>query len=63
MSLIMTKLPELLGLGDMMIPGIIIGVIGMVMALVTFPIYCRILTARIAKYGPQIVALSDEILM
>lgn len=46
---------------NMMLPGIIIGVIGMVMALVNYPIYKGILGARRKKYASQILKISDEI--
>ncbi|MBQ8351459.1 MAG: dihydropteridine reductase [Clostridia bacterium] len=61
MSLVMTELPTQLGLGDMMVPGIAIGVLGLVMALLTYPMHKRILENRRKRFAPQIIALSDEI--
>ena len=63
MSLIMTDIAEKIGLGvDPMLPGIIIGIVGMVMALVNYPIHKGIMSARKKKYAPEIFALSDKIM-
>ena len=62
MSLVMTDIGAQLGLGDMMIPGIAIGVIGMALAIVNYPIYKGILAARKKKYGAEILKLSERIM-
>ena len=62
MSLVMTDIGALMGLTSALVPGIVIGVVGMGMALSTYPIYKRILNARKKKYAPQIMALSDKIM-
>ena len=62
MSFVMTDLASQLGLGDMMIPGIAIGVVGMALALVNYPIYKGILNSRKKKYGSEILALSEKIM-
>lgn len=62
MSFVMTDLGSKLGLGDMMVPGIIVGVIGLAMALLTYPIHKRILKARKQKYAAEILSLSENIL-
>ena len=63
MSLIMTDMAELLGLGiDPMIPGIVIGVVGMAMALVNYPIYKAIMKSRKSKHAAEILRLSDKIM-
>ena len=61
MSLVMTDLASKLGLGDMMIPGIAIGAVGMLLAFVNYPLYKSILGARRKKYAKQIIELSDSI--
>ena len=61
MSLCMTDLGTALGLADAMIPGVIVGVAGLVMALTTYPIYKRILAGRRKKYAQRIIALSDKL--
>lgn len=47
---------------NMMLPGIIIGILGIVMVSINYPIYKRILNSRRNKYAGKIVALSEEIL-
>ena len=62
MSFVMTDLGDKLGLGDMMIPGIIIGIIGLVMALLTYPIYKKLLSRRKEMYSEEILRLSESLL-
>ena len=63
MSLIMTDIAEKIGLGfDPMLPGIVIGVVGMILALVNYPMYKGILGSRKKKYGAEILKLSDKII-
>ena len=62
MSLVMTDIGEMIGLTDAMIPGIAIGVVGLAMALLTYPIYKGILNGRKKKYGPQILKLSEKLM-
>lgn len=62
MSLVMTDIGSMLGMEETMTPGILIGVVGMLMAIVNYPIYKGILTARRKKYADKIIALSDKIL-
>ena len=62
MSLVMTDLGASLGLANAMIPGVIIGVAGLVMALTTYPIHKRMLAGRRKKYAAEILALSDRIM-
>ena len=47
---------------NMMIPGIIIGLIGILMMSINYPIYKRRLAARKKKYADEIIALSDSIM-
>ena len=63
MSLVMTDIAESIGLGgDSMIMGIIVGIVGMVMALLTYPMYKGILNSRKRKYSAEILELSDKII-
>ena len=62
MSLVMTDIGEMVGIGEPMIPGIVIGVVGMLMALINYPIYKSILSSRRKKYAKHIIALSDKIM-
>jgi hypothetical protein len=61
MSLVMTEIGTILGLANPMVPGIIIGVAGLAMAVSTYPIYKKILNSRKKKYAAQILELSDKI--
>ena len=62
MSLVMTDIAEKLGLGfNPLVPGIVIGVIGMIMAGVNYPVYRGILNSRKKKFGAKIIELSDKI--
>ena len=63
MSLIMTDIAEIIELAvDPMLPGIVIGIVGMVMALVNYPIYRRIAHRTKEKLTPEILRLSEEIM-
>ena len=61
MSLVMTEIGQILGMASTMVPGIAIGVVGMGMALSTYPIYKNILNSRKKKYAPEILKLSEKI--
>ena len=62
MSLVMTEIGSMIGLQSSMVPGIAIGVVGMVMALTTYPIYKKILNSRKKRFAPEILKLSDAII-
>ena len=62
MSLVMTDIGATIGIANAMIPGIAIGVIGLGMALLTYPIYKGILNSRKKKYGNEILRLSEKII-
>ena len=62
MSLTMTEIGSYIGLEDAMVPGIAVGVAGMVMAMTTYPIYKRVLASRRKKYAPRIMELSERIM-
>ena len=62
MSLVMTDIGAIIGMTGVMVPGIAIGVVGMVMALSTYPIYKKILTSRKKKFAPQIMKLSEKLM-
>ena len=62
MSLVMTEIGSVVGISKPMLPGIAIGVAGMLMAILNYPIYKRILASRRKKYAHQIIALSDRIM-
>ena len=63
MSLVMTDIAKIIGLGiDPLIPGVIIGVVGLALAIVNYPIYNAIMNARKKKYAPEILKLSEQIM-
>nr|MBP3597934.1 dihydropteridine reductase [Eubacterium sp.] len=47
---------------NMMIPGIIIGLIGIFIVCINYPIYKRTLASRKKKYAGQILELSEQII-
>lgn len=62
MSLCMTDIGAALGISSAMVPGIIIGIIGILMALINYPIYKNILNSRRKKHADKIITMSEEIL-
>ena len=62
MSLVMTDIAKTVGIQNPMLYGIIIGIIGIFMAIVNYPIYKGILGSRRKKYADKIIALSDKIM-
>lgn len=49
-------------IGNLMILGIAIGIVGIVMVSICYPIYTKMLTSRKAKYKDAIIAKSNELL-
>ncbi len=62
MSLVMTDIGSTIGIAAPLIPGIIIGVVGMLMAIINYPIYNGILRGRKKKYADKILQLSEKIM-
>ena len=62
MSLVMTDIGSNIGLEETNILGIVIGIVGMLMAIVNYPIYKRLLAFRRKKYADKIMELSDKIM-
>ena len=62
MSLVMTDVGTVLGMTVTMVPGIVIGISGLAMAVTTYPIYKKILNSRKKKYAPQILELSERVM-
>ena len=62
MSLVMTDIGSYIGMESPMVPGIIVGVIGMIMAVINYPVYKKILNGRRNKYADEVMALSDKIM-
>lgn len=64
MSLAMTDLVQLLGILDhyAMLIGIAVGVVGLVLVALAYPIYNRVLQNERRRIAPEILRLSDELL-
>lgn len=61
MSLIMTDIAATLGISHALPIGIAAGVVGMILAIVNYPMHNAILNSRKRKYAPAILALSDKL--
>ena len=61
MSLCMTELGAALGRRAMMI-GITVGLVGMVLVALAYPVYNRVLKKQLKIIAPEILHLSDELL-
>ena len=53
MSLVMTDIGAIIGITSTMVPGIAIGVVGLLMAVANYPIYKGILNSRKKKYASK----------
>ncbi len=62
MSLVMTDIGATVGIENTITTGILVGVVGMILALVNYPIYKGILGSRKKKYGAEILELSEKIM-
>ena len=61
MSLCMTELGAALGIFAMVL-GIAVGLVGLAMAAVAYPIYSRMLKKEREKIAPEILRLTDELM-
>lgn len=62
MSLIMTDIGAHIGLEATLLPGIALGIIGMLLAIVNYPMYRSFLRHRRRNYADQILQLSERVL-
>lgn len=62
MSLVMTDIGSTIGIADPMVPGIAIGVVGMLMAIINYPVYKSMLSSRKKKFASKIIELSEKIM-
>jgi hypothetical protein len=62
MSLVMTDIGTYLGLRNPLFPGIIVGIVGLIMVSSCYPIYKLILNCRKKKYAAEILELSEAIM-
>ncbi len=64
MSLAMTDIGKMIGLagGIAMLVGILIGIVGIVLVCVAYPIYNSIIKKEREKIAPEIIRLTDELI-
>ena len=62
MSLVMTDIGATIGITSALVPGIAVGVVGLAMAVSTYPIYKKLLANRKKSFAPQILQLSEELM-
>lgn len=54
---------QVIGSGiPLMVAGIVIGIVGIIMVCINYPIFRKMLKGRKKKYANEIIALSDELL-
>ncbi len=61
MSLVMTDLGTKLGMTAALLPGIFIGIVGMIGVIAAYPLYQLVLKKERAKAAPQILKLTEEL--
>lgn len=61
MSLIMTDIGEIIGIKTTMPIGLTFGIVGLVLAILNYPVHKKIMTVRKKKYAPEIAALCDKL--
>ncbi len=62
MSLVMTDIGNTLGIENGMVPGIVIGIFGMILAIINYPIFKGFLSKRKKKYSAEILSLSEKLM-
>lgn len=64
MSLAMTEIGKAIGFGKgaAMLMGVLIGIIGIVLICVAYPIYNRIIKKERERIAPEILRLTDELM-
>ncbi len=62
MSLVMTDIGEMLGTTLAMIIGICVGIAGIILVCIAYPVYNRILKKKRKEIAPEIIRLTDELM-
>lgn len=62
MSLVMTDIGTTVGIADSMTKGIVVGVVGMFMAIINYPMYRKLLNSRKKRYADQVMELSEKLM-
>ena len=62
MSLVMTEIGSVIGISNPLVPGIVIGVVGMIGVCLAYPVYQAVTKHERERIAPEIIRLSDELL-
>ena len=62
MSLVMTDIGKTIGMTNALLPGIVIGLIGMIPVAFAYPAYNHVLKKERQRIAPEILRLSDELM-
>ena len=62
MSLVMTDIGAKLGMESIMVPGIVIGVVGLIGVCLAYPAYQAVTKHERERIAPEIIRISDELL-
>lgn len=64
MSIIMTEFGSLLGLTDVLgfVIGVVIGLVGIIMVVLAYPVYNTVLKKEREKIAPEILRLAEELM-
>ena len=62
MSLVMTDIGKVIGLTSALVPGIVVGLTGLVLVALAYPVYNRTQKKERERIAPQILKLTDELL-
>lgn len=62
MSLVMTDLGEILNINNDLLIGIIVGCIGLVMVVISYPVYSFVYKREKERVAPEILRISEELL-
>lgn len=62
MSLVMTDIGSILGLTKTVIPGVVVGIIGILPVAFAYPTYNRVLKKERQRIAPEILRLTDELM-
>ncbi len=62
MSLVMTDIAEKLSIANSMPIGIAVGIVGLIITIVNYPVHKSFLASRRRKYAGEVIALSDSIM-
>ena len=62
MSLVMTDLPGKIGIAHPMFFGIAIGLVGIILVSLAYPVYNRVVQKERARIAPEIIRLTDDLM-